>query len=202
MAGPLGTLLGPSCDPQKSPDTPGSPEGKTEGPGTASSEPLLPSLPFAPMIHASLQRASGPKESSVRGKGSAPGCIPKLLLRRQGSQVSMRVARGSASWLSSPDGYFLEPTEWPKGSQASCGVWMRREGREPLPDHAGESPLLSRSGGEKGLRGSGAGTLGLPLGGTRHVGGRLEALVPSLDSRAMTRSPSPRVWRPDLPGAA
>ena len=28
---------------QKSPDTPGSPEGNTEGPGTASSEPLLPS---------------------------------------------------------------------------------------------------------------------------------------------------------------
>ena len=26
-----------------SPDTPGSPEGNTEGPGTASSEPLLPS---------------------------------------------------------------------------------------------------------------------------------------------------------------
>ena len=35
--------LQPSCDPQKSPDTPGSPEGNTEGPGTASSEPLLPS---------------------------------------------------------------------------------------------------------------------------------------------------------------
>ena len=28
---------------EKSPDTPGSPEGNTEGPGTASSEPLLPS---------------------------------------------------------------------------------------------------------------------------------------------------------------
>ena len=28
---------------QKSPDTPGSPEGNTEGPGNASSEPLLPS---------------------------------------------------------------------------------------------------------------------------------------------------------------
>ena len=28
---------------------------------------------------------------------------------------------------------------------------------------AGESPLLSRSGGEKGLRGSGAGTLSVPL---------------------------------------
>ena len=50
---------------------------------------------------------------------------------------------------------------------------MRREGREPLPDHAGESPLLSRSGGEKGLRGSDAGTLGVPLGGTRRVGGLL-----------------------------
>ena len=45
--------------------------------------------------------------------------------------------------------------------------------REPLPDHAGESPLLSRSGGEKGLRGSGARTLGVPFGGTRRVGGLL-----------------------------
>ena len=50
---------------------------------------------------------------------------------------------------------------------------VRREGREPLPDHVGESPLLSRSGGEKGLRGSGAGTLGVPLEGTRRVGGLL-----------------------------
>ena len=30
---------------------------------------------------------------------------------------------------------------------------------------------------------------------------RLEALVPSHDSRAMTRSPSPRARRPDFPGA-
>ena len=52
-------------------------------------------------------------------------------------------------------------------------VKVRREGREPLPDHAGEWPLLSRSGGEKGLRVSGAGTLGVPLGGTRRVGGLL-----------------------------
>ena len=41
---------------------------------------------------------------------------------------------------------------------------VRREGREPLPDHAGESPLLSRSGGEKGLRGSCAGTSVFPRG--------------------------------------
>ena len=46
---------------------------------------------------------------------------------------------------------------------------MRREGREPLPDHAGESPLLSRSGGEKGLRGSGAGTLGNNNGVITHL---------------------------------
>ena len=50
---------------------------------------------------------------------------------------------------------------------------VRWEGREPLQDHAGQSPLLSRSGGEKGLRGSGAGTLGVPLQGTRRVGGHL-----------------------------
>ena len=31
---------------------------------------------------------------------------------------------------------------------------------------------------------------------------RLEALVPSRDSRARTCSPSPRAWRPDFPGAA
>ena len=42
---------------------------------------------------------------------------------------------------------------------------------------AGESPLLSRSGGEKGLRGSGAGTLGVPLGGTRRVGGKSRDLT-------------------------
>ena len=54
-----------------------------------------------------------------------------------------------------------------------CFPEVRREGREPLPDHAGESPLLSRSGGKKGLRGSCAGTLGVPIGGTRLVGGIL-----------------------------
>ena len=36
--------------------------------------------------------------------------------------------------------------------QADSFPAVRREGREPLPDHAGESPLLSRSGGERGLR--------------------------------------------------
>ena len=39
--------------------------------------------------------------------------------------------------------------------------------------------IFGRSGGEKGLRGSGAGTLGVPLGGTRRVGG-LFPLFPHL----------------------
>ena len=42
-----------------------------------------------------------------------------------------------------------------------------------LPDNAGGPTLLSPSGGEKGLRGSGARTLGVPLEGTRRVGGLL-----------------------------
>ena len=39
-----------------------------------------------------------------------------------------------------------------RASLAMAAGLARREGREPLPDHAGESPLLSRSGGEKGFR--------------------------------------------------
>ena len=42
---------------------------------------------------------------------------------------------------------------------------------------AGESTHRSRSEGEKGLRGSGAGTLGVPLEGTRRVGGLLGPCV-------------------------
>ena len=43
VCGIRGSLRTMSCDPQKSPDTPGSPEGNTEGPGTTTSGPLLPS---------------------------------------------------------------------------------------------------------------------------------------------------------------
>ena len=39
-----------------------------------------------------------------------------------GSQASSRVEATNSVLLSSWDGYLLEPTEWPKGSQASCGV--------------------------------------------------------------------------------
>ena len=43
LTAPPGWVALGAGHPQKSPDTPGSPEGNTEGPGTASSEPLLPS---------------------------------------------------------------------------------------------------------------------------------------------------------------
>ena len=52
-----------------------------------------------------------------------------------------------------------------KSSRANAGD-VRDSGSTPglgRSPGAGESPLLSRSGGEKGLRGSGAGTLGVPL---------------------------------------
>ena len=53
---------------------------------------------------------------------------------------------------------------WCTGTTQRDGTG-REEGGGLRPDHAGESPLLSRSGGEKGLRGSGAGTLGALLPG-------------------------------------
>src|SRR5574341_82929 len=52
------------------------------------------------------------------------------------------------------------PTHEATSAMSSCArphPAVRPEGREPLPDKAGESTLLSRSGGEKGLRGGGAG---------------------------------------------
>ena len=39
-----------------------------------------------------------------------------------GSQASSRGEAKDSALLSSPNGYLLEPTEWPKGRQASCGV--------------------------------------------------------------------------------
>ena len=45
--------------------------------------------------------------------------------------VSQALSRGEAKGsilLSCRDGYLLEPTKWPKGSQASCGVWKEDSG--------------------------------------------------------------------------
>ena len=71
---------------------------------------------------------------------------------------------------------------------------MGREGRDPLPDKAGESTLLSRSGGEKGLRLSGARKLGVPLEKDRYVGELFEVhqgcQVPFQITRGNVRVPS------------
>ena len=40
-----------------------------------------------------------------------------------GSQASSRGEAKDTALLSSRDGHLLEPTLWPKGSQASCEVW-------------------------------------------------------------------------------
>ena len=45
-----------------------------------------------------------------------------------GSQASYRGEAKDSALLSSRDGYLLEPTEWPTGSQASCGVWREDSG--------------------------------------------------------------------------
>ena len=49
-------------------------------------------------------------------------------LMHPGSQSLSRGEAKDSALLSSCDGYLLEPTEWPKGSQASCGVWREDSG--------------------------------------------------------------------------
>ena len=43
-------------------------------------------------------------------------------LMHPGSQSLSRGEAKDSTLLSSCDGYLLEPTEWPKGSQASCAL--------------------------------------------------------------------------------
>ena len=79
------------------------------------------------------------KRASPRGEAGTSGFlsvsdIREPLVRRQGSQVSMRVAREATSRISSLD--------W-------CHPEVRHEDWERLPDKAGESTILSRSGGVK-----------------------------------------------------
>ena len=54
---------------------------------------------------------------------------------------------------------------------SDCGAG--REAKKSSRGRAESQGDHTRSGGEKGLRGSGAGTLGVPLEGTRRVGGLL-----------------------------
>ena len=52
-----------------------------------------------------------------------PGALREPLVWRQDNPV----------FLSSCDGHILEPTLWPKGSQASCGVWREDSGLDSRP---------------------------------------------------------------------
>ena len=45
-----------------------------------------------------------------------------------GSQASSRGEAKYSALFSSHDGYLLEPTEWRKSCQASCGVWRENSG--------------------------------------------------------------------------
>ena len=66
----------------------------------------------------------------LQGRQGSWGCIPNSPGE---SGLVSREAKDSAV-LSSRTGYFLDPTEWPKGRQSSCEVWREDQG------------LLSRSG--------------------------------------------------------
>ena len=67
-----------------------------------------------------------------------------------GSQSLSRGEAKDSALLLSRDRYLLEPTEWPNGSQTSCGVWRVDSGL--LSNHAGqEGPHLAMTGASHGF---------------------------------------------------
>ena len=58
------------------------------------------------------------------------------------SQASARGEAKDSDILLGHDRYLLEPTEWPPGSQASCGVGERT--RDCSPGHTGKKALSSQ----------------------------------------------------------
>ena len=81
---------------------------------------------------------------SIISSVSLPSSLRKVIfLSREGRDlgvafqthlVSQALSRGEAKdsiLLASRDGYLLEPTKWPKGSQASCGVWKEDSAQWP-----------------------------------------------------------------------
>ena len=88
------------------------------------------------------------------------------------SQASSRVEAQNSTLLSSCEGYLLEPIEWPKGSQASCGVLREDSGLLSRPckkksasscDHGGISWFFSSCGVSVGFLTSYEGELREPL---------------------------------------
>ena len=106
-----------------------------------------------PLASRVAQGVSGPSESCVwnprvfasQGGRRLPGPVRIIFLSREDRDlgvafqthlVSQALSRGVAKdsiLLSSRDGYLLEPTKWPKGSQASCGVWKEDSAQGCIP---------------------------------------------------------------------
>ena len=98
--------------------------------------PLLLAL-GSPIFHSSGEGKLGVALESVQGQRDLiQACVRDLIfLSREGrdlgvafhthpgSQASSRGEAKDSTLFSSRDRYLLQPSEWPKMSQASCGVW-------------------------------------------------------------------------------
>ena len=112
-----------------------------------------------------LSQAGGGSGTSIPGSmgpgggGQAPGGLGQLSSSgmggggscpRKGTGVVQPLPAAQAVTVSQGSQTEAESAAAKKAEADGTGqqnVEVRREGREPLPDHAGESPLLSRSGG-------------------------------------------------------
>ena len=91
----------------------------------------------SPIFNSSCEGELGIAHESLYGKRDLIlACVQDLLFLSRGyrdlgvafqthpgSQASSRGEAKDSTLLSSRNGYLLEPTEWPTGSQASCGFW-------------------------------------------------------------------------------
>ena len=91
----------------------------------------------SPIFHTSCDGELGVVLESLQGKiDLIYDCVQDLMFLSRGDRdlgVAFQTHLRSQAWyrevakdsalLSSPAGYLLEATEWPKGIQASCGVW-------------------------------------------------------------------------------
>ena len=119
-----------------------------------------------------METGPGP---STQGSGTplCPGRVPIVKPQGRGQMGTSQGSPDSRLTRPCPPGTALphpQPIARDWQRVLRLGPEVHQEGREPLPEKAGESTLLSRSGGEKGLRGSVARTLGVALEGTRRVG--------------------------------
>ena len=96
----------------------------------------------SPIFHSSCERELGIALESLKGKiDLIKACVQDLMFLSRGDtdlgvpfqtqpkrQTMSRWESKDPALLWSPEGYLLGPTEWPKGSQSSCGVWREDSG--------------------------------------------------------------------------